>query len=389
MVILRICIKYGKIYIYQFVLGGRAMNKLFLIDGAAGTGKSDLVNFVKTYLNNYDINIVSKHTTREPRIKEEAKETDLSFVSQQQFKEWKSELGEQCYTYPYGGSQYGFSKSVLIDSVTKHEFTFVIVRNKALIDRIQEELKEMAYVLHIFIYTDEGLAAKRLKKEGFDNQAISFRLKRNEMVWMDYVNTSDDNIITIINNSNKEDFHKKILHLIKKYSQKNESTDILYISPTIKCELIVPLIGYKEKLQRQLKRYPYEKNVFLMMKFRDNNIEFYRFIKRELGRRGLNCVRADEAEWNLTNDVYNPLAVLCCCKYGIALFDEPEKGAQYNPNVAYELGMMHYQRKDCLILRHSSLSEVPFDLIKNLYVTYSEKYEFESIMDRWLTSLEL
>ena len=331
------------------------MHKLFLIDGAAGTGKSDLVNFVKTYLDNWDINIISKQTTRKPRLKEEAKETDLSFVTEEQFNKWKVKFGEDCYTYPYGGSQYGFSKSALIDSVIQHEFTFVIVRNKALIDRIQEELKEIAYVLHIFVYTDDGLAAKRLKEEGFDQEAITFRLKRNEMVWSDYVDTSDDNIVTIINNSNKKDFHNKILHLIKKYSTKNELRDILYINPIVKCELITPLIGYKEKLQRQLNRYPYEKNVFLMMKFRDNNKEFYNFIKRELGKKGLNCVRADEAEWNLTNDVYNPLAVLCCCKYGIALFDEPEEGAQYNPNVAYELGIMHYQKKDCLILK-----QIPF-----------------------------
>lgn len=126
-----------------------------------------------------------------------------------------------------------------------------------------------------------------------------------------------------------------------------------------------------------------------MMKFRDNNLEFYKFIKKELEHRGLRCVRADEAEWNITNDVYNPLAVLYCCKYGIALFDEAEKNSQYNPNVAYELGIMHCQKKDCLILRHSSLSEVPFDLIKNLYVNYSEKYQFESILDDWLASLEL
>lgn len=49
------------------------------------------------------------------------------------------------------------------------------------------------------------------RKEGFDRQAIDFRLKRNEMVWMDYGDTSDDDIITIINNSNKDDFHKKFL----------------------------------------------------------------------------------------------------------------------------------------------------------------------------------
>lgn len=365
------------------------MNNLFLVDGAAGTGKSDLINFVKIYLDNYDINVISKFTTRKPREKEEAKETDLIFVSDRKFDEWKKENPNQYYSYPYGDGLYGFSKEVLMNSVKQHEFTFIIIRNKALIDRIQEEFGKIVRVHHIFIYTDEGLATRRLRKEGFDREAISFRLKRNEMVWPDYVDTPDDNIITIINNSNKDDFHKKILHLIKRYSSKYEEKDVLYITPSIKCELIKPLIGYKEKLQRQLDRYPYEKNVFLMMKFRDSNLEFYKYIKRELKVRGLNCVRADEAEWNITNDVYNPLAVLNCCKYGIALFDEPEKNAEYNPNVAYELGIMHYQRKHCLIMRHSSLSEIPFDLIKNLYVTYSEKFEFESIMDKWLTALEL
>ena len=365
------------------------MNKLFLVDGAAGTGKSDLINFVKTYLNNYDISVIPKITTRELRSKEEAKETDLSFVSEQDFKKWEMDNIGLCYTYPYGGEWYGFSKSVLIESVKSHEFTFVIVRNKALIDRIQDELKEIAYVLHIYVYTDEGLAAQRLREEGFDEQAIEFRLQRNEMTWADYIDTPDDTIIIIINNSNKDDFHKKIHILLKKYSKRNERTDMIYISPATKFELITPLIGYKEKLQRQLERYPYDNNVFLMMKFRDNNKEFYKFIKKELEHRGLNCVRADQAEWNLTNAVYNPLAVLYCCKYGIALFDEPEKKAEYNPNVAYELGMMHYQKKNCLILRHSSLSEVPFDLIKNLYVTYTEKYEFQTILDDWLKSLEL
>lgn len=187
------------------------MNKLFLIDGAAGTGKSDLINFVKTYLNNYDINVISKYTTRVPRMKEEAIETDLSFITEQQFKEWEVENKDQCYCYPYGSGRYGFDKSILLKSVKVHEFTFVIVRNKALIDRIQEEFKEIAYVLHIYIYTDEGLAVKRLRKEGFDREAIEFRLKRNEMVWLDYVDTPDDNIITIINNSNKDDFHKQML----------------------------------------------------------------------------------------------------------------------------------------------------------------------------------
>ena len=99
----------------------------------------------------------------------------------------------------------------------------------------------------------------------------------------------------------------------------------------------------------RLRRYPFERNVFLMMKFRDGNRPVFDFIKESLAANGLNCVRADDKEWQITRDVYNPVAVLYCCKYGIALFDEAETGSTYNPNVAYELGMMHLQGKECLI----------------------------------------
>ncbi len=365
------------------------MNKLFLIDGAAGAGKSDLINFIKKNMTNYDVNVIPKFTTREKRKKEEAKETDLNMVNEREFEEWKSNNLGKIYTYQYCNAEYAFSKTDLLDSVKNHEFTFVIVGNENLIYRLKEELKEIVYVRHIYIYTDTGFAERRLREEGFGEQTIKFRFQRNNQLWENYLHILDDDVIIVINNSDKDDFHRIIQVLLNKYSKQNERKDMLIINTSTQFELITPLIGYKDKLQRQLERFPYEQNVFLMMKFRDNNKDFYKFIKRGLERKGLNCVRADEAEWNLTNDVYNPLAVLYCCKYGIALFDEPEEHSQYNPNVAYELGMMHYQKKDCLIMRHSSLIEMPFDLIKNLYVTYTEKYQFEEILDKWLKSLEI
>jgi len=65
------------------------MNKLFLIDGAAGTGKSDLMEFVKTQ-SDYDVFSVGKLTTREQRENEEAKTTDLTFVSSDEFEKRKN-----------------------------------------------------------------------------------------------------------------------------------------------------------------------------------------------------------------------------------------------------------------------------------------------------------
>lgn len=372
------------------------MNKLFLIDGAAGTGKSDLITFVKTNMNiNHNVNVLTKYTTREIREREEAVETELVFLSKNDFQRYRT---DDYYTYSYGNELYSFDKKSLLKSVSEFEFTFVIVRNKSLIDRLKEELKNLAYVIHVFIYTDGELARKRLEKEGYSEAQISFRLKRIESVWNDYM-SYDEDVYTIINNSNINDFHRKIRRMINVYSKKNEPNDILCVSPCESFGLIKSLIGYKESMERALNKYPYEKNVFLMMKFRDSNKSFYEFIKKRLKEKGLNCVRADEAEWNLTNNVYNPLAVLYCCKYGIALFDEADEKyinknknktvIEYNPNVAYELGVMHYQKKKCLILKHESLSDIPFDLIKDLHKSYSKEIEIEKIIDDWLKSIDV
>jgi hypothetical protein len=48
---------------------------------------------------------------------------------------------------------------------------------------------------------------------------------------------------------------------------------------------------------------------------------------------------------------------------------------------------MHDQNKECLILRHSSLPQVPFDLIKNLYVTYTSELEVEGEIRTWVEAI--
>src|ERR1700694_129505 len=88
--------------------------------------------------------------------------------------------------------------------------------------------------------------------------------------------------------------------------------------------IIKPLVGFRSEIEEQIRKLPFEKNVFLMMRFRDANKAVSDFIIETLRAAGLNGVRADHADWNLTNNVYNPVAVLYCCKYGIALFDEAE-----------------------------------------------------------------
>ncbi|HEX8147043.1 MAG TPA: response regulator [Pyrinomonadaceae bacterium] len=180
---------------------------------------------------------------------------------------------------------------------------------------------------------------------------------------------------------------RALVEEMDKYSPIRERT--IYIPEEGSYELIKPLIGFKRDIESQLARFSFSKNVFLMMKFRDSNRELGEYIVETLSNHGLRGVRADHEEWNITKNVYNPIAVLYCCKYGIALFDEPEKHQAYSPNVAYELGMMHYQNKLCLILRHTSLPVVPFDLIKDLYATYDRDLQVRGMISSWIKQVAI
>jgi guanylate kinase len=366
------------------VKGTIIMKVLFLVDGAAGAGKSDLVSYIANTFKNTATKI-DKFTTRKKRSTEEAKKSDLIFISEEEFKEKELNKKDILFTYTYGKSKYGFYKSKLDDAIEKYNCTFIIIRNQDLIEKICSIYKDRILVVPIYVYTDMGLIEARLREDGYDDDMIKFRVERSQAVFNEYLeNDIYRNIV--INRSNVRDLHRKIRLLMDKYAKIDEQEDKLYVSP-LQYFRLFNLTYHKKRLQKQLSKYPYEKNVFLMMKFRKNNEPFYGFIKNELERCGYNCVRADAPEWNLTDNVYNPIAALYCCKYGIALFDEPEASANYNPNVAYELGIMHNQGKKCLILKHSLLKEVPFDLVKELYKPYTREIEFQTIFSEWLVSL--
>lgn len=361
------------------------MKVLFLVDGAAGSGKSDLVNYVSNAYR-YSVTKINKYTTRQKRVSEEAKKSDLIFISEEEFHQKENYKEDTFFKYIYGGQKYGFFKSELDKAIEKYNCIFIIVRNQELIKKLSQTYMNKLLVVPVYIYTDMGLIEQRLKNDGYDDDTIKFRLERSEAVFNEYLE-NDIYKNVIINRSNVTDLHRKIKLLIEKYTNLDECIDRLYVSPTRYFNLH-NLSPYKQNLKKILSKYPYDKNVFLMMKFRESNQGVSDFIKSELKTYGYNCIRADDAEWNITNNVYNPIAVLYCCKYGIALFDEPEEGANFNANVAYELGAMQNQGKKCLILKHSSLRDIPFDLVKDIYKTYSKEYEFQKIFKNWIVSLD-
>jgi len=148
--------------------------------------------------------------------------------------------------------------------------------------------------------------------------------------------------------------------------------------------IIKPLIGFRSQIKDQLRRFPYEKNVFLMMRFRTANKPISDAIIDILNDNGLTGVRADQPAWSITGNVFNPVAVLYCCKYGIALFDKAEANQTYSPNVIYELGMMQCLERPCLILKKDSLPPMPFDLLSSLYKPYKGVTAVSANVRIWL-----
>jgi hypothetical protein len=49
---------------------------------------------------------------------------------------------------------------------------------------------------------------------------------------------------------------------------------------------------------------------------------------------------------------------------------------------------MHLQGKNCLILRHTSLPDMPFDLIKDLHKPYLKELELKDIVLDWIKKIK-
>lgn len=130
-----------------------------------------------------------------------------------------------------------------------------------------------------------------------------------------------------------------------------------------------PLVGWRRKLAAFTDKYFFDKSVFIMVRYRDRNESLIRAIKSILSKNGHHGILA--SDHNLTDDLYNPIACLLCCSKGIVIFDEAETEEKFNPNVAYELGMLHLLGRSCLILKHQSLRALQTDILMKLYSEYT------------------
>lgn len=152
-------------------------------------------------------------------------------------------------------------------------------------------------------------------------------------------------------------------------------------TPSISSDLFLPslpdlpsklvpnaLFGWKSRIETFSNKHPFDKSVFIMARYLPRNKSLIKSIKSILLNNGHQGILA--SEHNLTDDLYNPIACLLCCSKGIAVFDEAEVEEKFNPNVAYELGMLHLLGRGCLILKHRSLRTLHTDILMKLYLEY-------------------
>ncbi len=142
-----------------------------------------------------------------------------------------------------------------------------------------------------------------------------------------------------------------------------------------------PIVGWRSRLETFLREHPFEKSVFIMIRYRKHNASLIKSLKMALAQFDLFGVLA--SEHNLTDDLYNPIACLLCCARGIAVFDQAEAQQQFNPNVAYELGMLHLLSRPCLLLKHRSLQNLQTDILMKLYKSYATVKDAIKLTSEW------
>ena len=124
------------------------------------------------------------------------------------------------------------------------------------------------------------------------------------------------------------------------------------------------------KARSFLRRHPFDKNVFLMMRFGTgaNLASIETVIRNTLRLYGLTVHMARDAD--LAETLWaNVQTYLECCRYGIAVFEDIDR-REFNPNISLELGYMLGKRKPCLLLKEQRMPRLPTDIVGHLYKTF-------------------
>ena len=378
------------------------MKKLFLIDGASGPTKNALVSILKDEYRTTStkkVYLIEKESTRgykknENKSIQDVKEKPVSDA----YLEEKVAAG-LWYKYEYNGQKYGIDISDLEKKLVEFDNVFLIIRSKVLISDLKEKYEGpnkigvKVNVVPVFIYSDKKDLEAELRSQGDTDKEIDERFRKLSLSYNDYL-FDRDNIYeeNIIYRGDRDQLKIIIDNLIGKYKDDLGGSDEISISKNEKYKLPGTLsIQAKEEILKNLQNF--EKNIFLMISYAEEQIGIIQVIRETLHEYGYNCILAKD--FTLTPDTYNTVAVSYCCKYGIAVFEGKQRGKtsknhyDYNPNVAYEVAIMHILSKKCLILLHKSYEDEKkfFDITHMIHDTYYSKEQIKIAVVKWIKTL--
>ncbi|WP_270330278.1 guanylate kinase [Lapidilactobacillus dextrinicus] len=185
-------------------------NKLFIITGASGTGKTTISHYLR---DNYGIQRVITHTTRPPRANE-LDGRDYYFETEASFKQ-----NHYIEAVSYSGYHYGSSREALQKAWHKQPFVSLVVETKGA-EAYAQVMPQQIVVLFITVSNPEVLLP-RLEARGDQPVEIEKRLASAESKRDLQVPAALKSIAKVINNDHWATAKQQIDEIIKTEIRQN------------------------------------------------------------------------------------------------------------------------------------------------------------------------
>jgi hypothetical protein len=364
---------------------------LFLVDGAAGIGKTDLIQY---WHGQAKCTLIKKFAyiseNAPPDRRNWRQKKGLIKADAQAYRQ---ACGDRSGTIIYSSKQkerhwfehYWVRLSEIQEALDQdpESRACMICRDFKAIERIRA-LLPYTRVVSILVYVNPMAVAR--------DRNTRNRNKEIEQIALENITRYDD--VLICPGNRAWSYKGQLDRVLNKYGRLTHGQICLNSNNLI--SMPDHLVSAAPNAQRALEKYPFDKNVFVMMPYRADTEEYERRINKALSNHDLNPVYAKYPEWNLTDHADNSRAVLICCKYGIALFaPDPGENIKLEPreylnlNVMYELGCMHTLGRTCVGLAEVALKEkVPHDLRGRHWRYFKDAGAVEDIVEVWCSGLE-
>lgn len=277
----------------------------------------------------------------------------------------------------------------------------MFVRSVSVIDRICDDIGNISRVVPVYIVAQ----SKELSNRQTNQERQQLSEDRRRAAWDDFLAELSQNprrYSLLRYDSYRPAFQANIKAFVDQHRMGVNRE--IWITERDRAILPPAIDGDRDWIIKYANKY--NEQVFLMISSRkalkkrakaivDN-------IRTSLSKKGLEVITADAGfdGFSLSPTTHNPLAILHCCKYGVAVFldDFPDckcaapKSCQkqcrpvYSPSIVFELAIMFSQGKKVIALKHVNLGENPLNLQGVEWARFRTNHDIVTQVDAWLES---